>query len=152
MQPKTIAGSVLLCVTIAAGSCKPAEEQMATSTDVQTQSAQQGNMPVTVTGCLKAGQADDMLVLTTARAEGSGDAATYQLVGDETAALREHVGRRIEISGTVQAQQEMASRTTARPEDRPTGTSGTPAVQTRTEVEIKRLAVKSAKPLDEKCD
>jgi hypothetical protein len=152
MQNKTLAGSLLLCVTIAVGACKPADEKMATATDVQTQSAKPVNMPVTLTGCLKAGQADDMLVLTTARTEGSSEAATYQLVGDETAKLREHIGRRVEVSGTVQAQQEAASRTTARPEERPTGTSGTPTVQTQTEVEIKRLAVSSAKPLDEKCD
>ena len=152
MHQKTITGSVLLCVTIAVGACKPADEKMATATDVQTQTAQQGNMAVTVIGCLKAGQADDMLVLTTARTEGGGEAATYQLVGDQTASLREQIGRRVEVSGMVQAQQEMASRTTARPEDRPTGTSGTPTVQTRTEIEIKRLQVKSAKSLEEKCE
>ena len=152
MQFKTIAGPMLVCVTIAVGACKPADEKMATATDVQTQSAQPANIPLTVTGCLKAGQADDLLVLTTARTEGSGEAATYHLVGDETAKLREHIGRRVEVNGTVQAQQETASRTTARPEERPTGTSGTPTVQTRTEIEIKRLSVSSATPLDEKCD
>ena len=74
------------------------------------------------------------------------------LVGDETAKLREHIGRRVEVDGTVQAQQETASRTTARPK------SGRPARAERrrcrfqTEIEIKRLWVSSAKPLDEKCD
>jgi hypothetical protein len=125
---------------------------MATSADVQTQSAKTANTPTTLTGCLKAGEADGLLVLMTARTEGNSDAATYQLVGDQVATMRDHIGRRVEVKGIVQAEQEVASRSTAKPEERPTGTAGAATVQTRTEIEIKQLAVTEMKPIDEKCE
>ena len=139
---------------IATGACSREPEKMTTASDSQTQAAQAASTPMTVAGCVKAGEAADTYVLTTARAEGAPtDAATYELVGDQVASLRDHVGRRAEVSGTIQAQQEIASRSTAKPADeRAIGTSGTPTVQTRTEIEIKRLAVTSVKPLGDKCD
>ena len=148
-------GAVLVAgIALASGACNRDADKMATSTDVQTQSAQPAKTPVTLQGCVKAGDAADTYVLTTARTAGSGDTATYQLVGEKIEGLREQVGRRVEITGTIEAQREIASRTTARPEDeeRPTGTSGTPTVQTRSEIEIKRLSVGSVKPLSESCE
>lgn len=145
--------TIALGAAIATGACSR-DEKMTTASESQTQAAQAANTPMTVAGCVKAGDAADTYVLTTARTEGAPtDAATYELVGDQVASLRDHIGRRAEVSGTLQAQQEIASRSTAKPADeRPTGTSGTPTVQTRTEVEIKRLAVTSVKPLGDKCD
>ena len=127
---------------------------MTTASDSQTQAAQAANTPMTVAGCVKAGERRIRDVLTTAGPRvRQRMPATYELVGDQVASLRDHVGRRAEVSGTIQAQQEIASRSTAKPADeRPTGTSGTPTVQTRTEIEIKRLAVTSVKPLGDKCD
>jgi hypothetical protein len=146
--------AAIILSAAASGACNRQPEKMTTAAESQAQSAKPTNMPMTVAGCVKAGEAPDTFVLTTARAEGAPtDAATYELVGDQIAGLRDHIGRRAEISGTVQAQQEIASSSTAKPADeRATGTSGTPTVQTRAEIEIKRLSVASVKPLDEKCD
>jgi hypothetical protein len=158
MHRNTLTYSTLAAVLSAAaisGACNRDEEKMATSAEVQTQTSQPANMPVTVSGCVKAGEAADTYVLTVERAAGAeGEAGTYQLTGDQTAVLRDHVGRRAEVSGTVVAEQEIASRSTATPagQDQPAGTSGTPTVQTRTEIDVKRLAVTQVKPLGDKCD
>ena len=154
---RQIIATSLLCTAVAAGACNRGQETKTVTPEVQTQTAQKTNMPMTVAGCLKAGDAADTYVLTAARAEGSTDAATYQLVGPQTAGLRDQIGRRVEISGTLEAQQEIASSATAqaRPREdgeRATGTSGTPTVQTKTEIDIKRLSVGSVKPLGDKCD
>jgi hypothetical protein len=158
MTRQTIATSLMLYTAIAAGACNRGETTT-TSPEMQTQTAQPAaNVPMTVAGCVKAGEAADTYVLTTARAEGSGDTATYELVGSQTANLEDHIGKRVEVSGTLEAQQEIASRATAKAEpadkggDRATGTSGTPTVQTRTEIDIKRLSVSSIKPLEDKCE
>ena len=157
MTRHVFATSMILCTVIAAGACNRGPETTTTKPEVQTQTAQTANMPMTVSGCLKAGEAADTYVLTTARTEGSTDAATYQLVGSQTANLREQIGRRVEVSGTLQAQQQIAATGTAQTKpdksaERATGTIGTPTVQTRTEIDIKRLSVSSVKPTGEKCD
>lgn len=152
MHRYTFTGSLMLGATLTLGACNRAEK-MTPGTEVQTQSAQQAATPTSLSGCLKAGEAGDTFVLTTARADGAGDPATYQLVGSKAAGLGEHIGHRVEVTGTVQAQQEVATRSTAQSaQERPAGTSGTPTVQTRAEIEIRRLAVDSVKPLDEKCE
>jgi hypothetical protein len=123
--------------------------------EVQSQTAKPANQPMTVAGCLKAGEAAGTYVLTAARtAGGTGETATYQLVGPQAANLQDHVGRQVEVSGTMQAQQEIASTAPAQPapNERATGTAGTPTVQTRTEVDIRRLSLASVKPLGEKCE
>jgi hypothetical protein len=147
----------LLAAAAASGGCNRDQPKMQAGAEVQTQSAQPANSPVTVAGCLMSGEAPDTFVLTTARTEGSGEAATYQLVGTlvgkQADTLRDQVGKRIEVNGIVEAQQEIASNATARAEkDRATGTSGTPTVQTRTEIDIKRLSVSAVKALGEKCE
>lgn len=155
MTRHTLATSLALAATLTAVSCSQAEETTTTAPEVQTQTAQQTNMPLTVSGCLKAGDADDMFVLTAARSEGSMETATYQLQGGNGANLQEHVGRQVQVTGTVQAQQEIASRGTAEAtgeEARGTAGSATPTVQTRTEIDIKRLSVSSVKPLGDKCE
>ena len=140
-----------LTAFVALAGCSRGEEPTTVS-ETHSRSAQRTNQAVTVTGCLKAGSADDTFVLGTARTAGSQDTATYHLDGGG-ANLRDHVGERVEVTGTVNAQQEMVSqRTAVAPnEDRPTGTSGTPKVETKTELDIKRLAVTTVKPLNEKC-
>jgi hypothetical protein len=112
-----------------------------------------------VAGCLKAGDAADTFVLTTARTEGGGEATTYQLVAAPNVNLRDHVGHRVEISGVADTQHELASRTTAVPSDRdrdrderPTGTSGTAKIETKTEIDVKRVSVNSITPLADSCD
>lgn len=147
----------LLAAAVASGACNRDQGKMKAGAEVQTQTAQPANSPVTVAGCLMSGEAPDTFVLTAARTEGSIAAATYQLVGTlvtkQTETLRDQVGKRVEVNGIVEAQQEIASNATARADkDRATGTSGTPTVQTRTEIDIKRLSVSAVKALGDKCD
>jgi hypothetical protein len=150
---RSLMATLMVSLIFASGACNRDQEKMRSTSETQAQAAQPANTPITVEGCVKAGDAADTFVLTTARTEGGQDTVTYQLVGEQTPSLRDHVGRRVEVSGMMEAQQEIASRTTAQPkEQRPTGTSGTPTVQTRAEIDIKRLSVKSVKGIGGRCD
>jgi hypothetical protein len=139
-----------LTLALAAGACGGGDEE-APVAERQAQTAQPANTPTTIAGCLKAGEAADTFVLSVAQTQGSGDTATYHLTGSEGVNLRDHVGQNVEVSGTIRAQQELASRAPAQPAERATGTSGTPTVQTRTEIDIKQLDVASVKPLGGSC-
>jgi hypothetical protein len=145
--------SAALAIGLALSACGGSDESTTVS-EAQSQTAQSTNQVVTVAGCLKAGDAENTYVLTAARSAGSEDAATYQLEGSAMADLQDRVGERVEVTGTMNAAQEIASRTTAVPDEdeRPTGTSGTPKVVTKTEVDIKRMSVSSVKPLAEECE
>jgi hypothetical protein len=115
------------------------------------------NEPMTVNGCLKAGTAADTYVLTAeAHAQGGLPAATYQLVGTEGVNLKEHVGERVEVKGIMEAQKRVDARsTTEAPKnagEKPTGTTGTPAVSTETQLDIKRLNVNSIQKVADRCE
>ena len=154
MHHRAILTSIILTGALAAsGACRKSDP--APAVEVQTRTAQQTNMPLTVAGCLKAGEAEGTFVLTAARSEGSGETATYHLSGGPGTSLQDQLGRKVEVTGTMEAQQEIAS--TSKPlttdkDARPTGTAGTPTVETKTEIDIKRLSVSSVKPLGDKCD
>ena len=143
---------LLSCLAVAASGCQR-DKPVQPPAEVQSQSAQPSNQPTTVTGCLKAGEAPDTFVVTAAKSEGSGETATYQLVSNEAGVkLTDHIGRQVEVSGVVRQSQELSSRSRA---EQPAGTSGgasKPVVETRTEVDIKRLEVSTVKPLGERCD
>jgi hypothetical protein len=128
-----------------------AEEEAAPAAERQAQTAQPANTPITIAGCLKAGESGDTFVLAVAQTAGAGDTATYHLTGNAGVNLRDHVGQSVEVNGTVRAEQELASRAPAQPAEGATGTSGTPTVQTRTEIEIKQLDVASVRPLGGTC-
>jgi hypothetical protein len=68
--------------------------------------------------------------------------------------LRDHIGQQVEVSGVVRSEQEMASASPSRPaaNDAATGTSGTPTVQTRTQLQVRQLEVNSVKPAGGKCE
>jgi hypothetical protein len=150
MRNLFVTSAVLVAIGTVATGCNrqevspPAEPMAASAPQPRAQ-------PMSVTGCLKAGEADNTFVLTVAAASGSSEPATYQLVG-KTDALREHVGERVEISGTLESEQEFASRTTAVEQDRAKATSGTPTVETTTRVELRRLDVSSFKPISDRCE
>lgn len=139
-----------------AGGCSRAG-QKADKTPVETQTAttgpNAGPMTLTVTGCLQAGDAADTYVLTAARVAGATDTVTYQLVGTNDANLKDHVGERVQVSGTADAQAQVASRSPVTAEqERAKGTSGTPTVQTQTDVRIRRLRVDAVAPQGGKCE
>jgi hypothetical protein len=150
---KMMSVSTSLAVLLGVSACKRGDEPQSMA-DRQTQTARPANQPVTISGCLKAGDAEDTFVLTAARSEGSTETATYQLAGSPGVNLRDHIGQRVEVNGTMNAQQEIASSTSAvgRDEDRPAGTSGKPRVETKAELEVNRLSVSAVKPLGDRCE
>ena len=108
--------------------------------------------PERVQGCLRAGEAAGTFVLTASAADTRTAAATYQLIGAGDG-VRDHVGRRVEVTGTVVSEQTASSRGATMPaEERAKGTSGTPTVQSTTQVEMKRLQVTSVTPVGGDCD
>ncbi len=160
---QTVALTAALVAGLASTACSRGTDQEKTPVaEMQTQSSvQRANTPMTVAGCLRAGEAADTFVLTVseqpgqagAATAGTGQAGTYQLAGSPNVDFRSHTGQRVEVSGTLRAQAEVASRTTPAPADqKPTGTSGTPTVQTSTEVAIKQLDVSAIKALGDRCE
>ena len=53
--------------------------------------------------------------------------------------------------GTLQSDQEVDSSGTTAVEKSATGTSGTPTVQTHTELDVKQMTVSAVKPLGQQC-
>jgi len=110
------------------------------------------NYAMTLTGCLRAGEASDTFVLTTAQTRDSAETATYHLTGVQGVNLRDHIGQQVEVNGVVRSEQEIASSSPSREADRATGTTGTPTVQTRSQIQIRQLDVSSVKPSGGKCE
>jgi hypothetical protein len=109
-------------------------------------------MTTTVTGCLAAGDGADTFVLNSARSEGGNTSATYNLVGTNSDQLRSHIGELVKASGTITSGEQVAERSMPQAEtDKAKGTSGTPTVQTQTDVQIQRLNVSSVSPQGQKC-
>lgn len=118
----------------------------------QTQSSQQLNAPASVTGCLRAGETSSTFVLTASATSDGTTPATYQLDGGAGVNLSEHVGRRVEVTGIIAEQQHVATREAPQPADeKATGTSGTPTVQTATQLALRTLQVKQVRPLEGSC-
>ena len=107
-----------------------------------------------MTGCLKAGDAPSTYVLTTARTEGNAETATYQLVGNAGANLADHIGHQVQVSGVIRQTHELESteRTRSAQPEGTAGAAGKPAVETRTEVDIKRLDVTTLRSLGDRCE
>ena len=62
------------------------------------------------------------------------------------------IGERVQVSGVLASQQEVASRSTPSQQDKATGTAGTPTVQTQTRVDMRTLRVNSLNPQGAKCE
>jgi hypothetical protein len=142
-----------ICV-IATAACGRNESAAPPPAQVQSQSQLPANSPTTITGCLKSGDAANSFIVTTAKTEGGDETATYQLVGNQGTNLADHIGRQVEVSGVIRQSQELSSTERARPAQTE-GTAGStdkPVVETRTEVDIKRLEVSAVKPLGDRCE
>jgi hypothetical protein len=107
--------------------------------------------PMTVAGCLRAGAADRTFVLTEERSTDPGGAVTYHLIGHEGIDLATHVGEQVEVSGTLRAEQQMASTGESVDKDRAKGTSGTPTIETKSEIGIGQFDVSAVKSLGARC-
>ena len=143
---KAVAAGAL---ALAMGACnrKPAAPELQTTTGVQPRAE-----AMTVTGCLKSGVADNTFVLMASQASGSGQTATFQLTGPEQLNLRQYVGQKVEVSGTLRAETEMTSSGGAMEQKPAKGTAGTPVVETKSDIDIKRLTVSSVKPTGNRCE
>lgn len=143
--------AVVCAIVVAAASFGCRREQPAQVAESQTQSPViAANVPATLNGCLRAGEAADTFVLLTTGIQG----ATYQLVPDEGIDLREHVGHLISLDGIVREQQQTTSTATspAQAADKSAvGTTGAPTVSTRTELDVKRFEVRAVKSVGNYC-
>ena len=95
--------------------------------------------------------------VTTAARPGMGERDTFSYVLVGGANLQQHVGKRVEVSGTLAGRRQRGrNRGEDRGQSRPTGTSGTrdqPKVDTKAEVdvEIRQLSVSAIRELDATC-
>jgi hypothetical protein len=145
----TLAG---LIVASAFAGCSR-DEPEAPPAQAQSATTSPASQPTTVTGCLRAGDAENTLVLTTAQTVDGTPAATYHLSGSAGVNLKDHIGKRIEVSGVIDQQSRVATREPAQPaDDKATGTAGTPTVQTGTQLTVERLDVTSVKRADGDCE
>lgn len=143
--------AALFAVSLAAAACS--SEPEAPVVQSQTQSTQQLNTPATLTGCLRAGEAGNTFVLTASATNDGSAPATYQLEGSGGANLTDHVGKRLEVTGIIADQQHVATTEAAKPADqKATGTTGTPTVQTSTQLALRTFQVKQVRPLGENCE
>jgi hypothetical protein len=147
-----------LCFLVAAAvvgtACRDREPAVPPA-QAQTATTQPANQPTTVTGCLRAGEAENTFVLTTAKTVDGAPTATYHLAGSAGVNLLDHIDRRVEVSGVIDQQSQIATREPAQPAEKATGTGGTaanPTVQTGTELAIKRLEVSSVKRVGGDCE
>lgn len=144
-----LSGAVAL--TVAAG-CNKDEQAAATAEQQAVSPIQEASRPMTVTGCLRAGDAAGTYVLTTDRSTTGEPTATYQLVGTDGADLSDHVGRRVEARGVLDAQQQVTTRSTTDPAPNATATSGTPTVATTTQLNLRRLEVREVRQVEGSCE
>jgi hypothetical protein len=143
--------STVVALALCAAACRGQNEATVPADPTTASAPQARNQPMTVAGCLRAGEAADTFILTAAATEGSQQPGTYQLAGN-TAGLADHIGKRVEVSGTLESEQELASRTQTVEKDRPKGTSGTPTVETKSAVELRKLEVSSARRISGDCE
>jgi hypothetical protein len=149
MQNSRLIGTTIAAAALAVsiGACS----RETPSPERQTTTGEQPRMEeITVSGCLKSGMDESTFVLMAAES-GAADTATYQLTDANNVNMRQHVNQRVQVTGTLRAEQEFASIGRDVQEDRAKGTSGTPVVETKTEVEVKRMMVNAVRPTGEKC-
>jgi hypothetical protein len=147
-----------LCVLAAASTvtfaCREREPK-APAAQAETATSQPANQPTTVTGCLRAGEAENTFVLTTAKTVDGRPTTTYELSGNAGVNLLDHIGYQVEVSGVINEKSQIATRQPPQAAERATGTGGTPGtptVQTETQLSIQRLDVSGIKRADGHCE
>jgi hypothetical protein len=144
-----VISSAALALALTAGACARQDDTAAPPEPATASAPQPSNRPMTVAGCLRPGDAANTFVLTATGAVGT-EPATYELVST-SADLRPHIGRRVEVSGTLASEQDVRTPTTAAEQDKAKGTTGTPVVETRNKIEIRRMEVASVRPVEGDC-
>lgn len=107
--------------------------------------------PVTVTGCLRGGAVENSFVLTSVQQQGTVGTATYQLEGKQGVDFRHHMGQQVQITGTLGTETDVDSRGPVAAEPKAKGTTGTPAVQTDTDLQVRTLHVDTLTPSGSGC-
>jgi hypothetical protein len=115
----------------------------------RTTGLQQRMDPITVAGCLRAGEAENTFVLTAAAADPNSKSATYQLIGYDVP-LRDYVGQQVEVEGTLRAEEAVATDGVSVQKPKK-GAEGTPTVETKTELDVRQMTVSSVKPSGQRC-
>ena len=116
-----------------------------------TQTIQRNGDPVQLTGCLRRGTiAEDTFVLLVAQKNASGGTATYELIPAPGVNFSAQVGQQVEVSGTLQGEQIARTEDAAR-ERAAKGTSGTPTIETKTDLDVRRVGATTVKPLGAAC-
>ena len=117
---------------------------------------------VTITGCLTSGL-DGRFALTAApgaavtaaarAADDERDTHSYVLIGGDN--LQAHLGKRVEVVGTLSGKtQDMEQKTTRETESAPTSGKDTPTVKTKEEVdlEVRQLNVREVRDVAPTCE
>lgn len=156
MRSTLLTWTVLVTMAVATAACG-ADDDAASVPAAQSEAAttRASADPTTVTGCLRAGEAEATFVLTTAQTVDGLPPTTYHLTGATGVNLQDHVGQRVEVSGVVDEQSHIATRQAAQPAENAGGsgsTGSTPTVQTGTQLSIKRLDVTTIKGLGGACE
>jgi hypothetical protein len=142
----TIAIAALL---FAVGACNGTQKS---APELLTQTPERPmNQPTTVSGCLRSGFADDTFVLHSRNTGGaSTDTVTYQLTTGPGVDLHRFAGQEVEVSGTVESEQRVA--TSGKVQEPPAkGAAGTPVVETKAELDVRKLKVSAVKPSGNRC-
>ena len=140
---------VAAAIALAGAGCSKDENrapELATKTAEQTV-----NQPKTISGCLHPGAATNTFVLTAAESEGATSTATYELIPKPGMDLHAYAGQDVEASGVLLTRQEVA--TSGKVEAEPAkGATGTPTIETRTELDVRKFEVESVKSTGNRCD
>jgi hypothetical protein len=156
MRARSLTALTILAIVYGGAStaaCKRSNKNGTPVAQIQTQTPPQAvNQSTTVTGCLRAGDASDTYVLTTSETQNGATPATYLLVSTNGANFRDNIGHEVQVSGVLSTEQAVSTVTPASPPaNKPAGTSGKPAVETQTQLDMRRLEVSSLNSMSDKC-
>jgi hypothetical protein len=150
MSHSRIAGTVVVAaaLSLAGTACSKNDNR---APELATKTAEQPvNQPKIIAGCLYPGAASNTFVVFAAETEGATTTATYELIPKAGMDLQAYAGKNVEVSGTLLTRQTVA--TAGKDEAEPAkGATGTPTIETKTELEVRRFEVESVKPTGNRC-
>jgi hypothetical protein len=148
MACKSFTPIALAALVLGAGACNRSQNA---APELQTRTPERPmNQPTTVSGCLRSGLADNTFVLHSQKSDGSAGTVTYELTTAPGIELRSYVGQQVDVSGTVTSDQTVA--TTGKVEEKPAkGAAGTPVVETKTELDVRKLKVSNVTTTGNRC-
>jgi hypothetical protein len=146
IRSTSVQACAALAVAIGVSACNRNETvpESQTTTGVQPTS-----QTMTVKGCLRAGLAANTFVLTEP-ASATKETTTYDLAGTAVD-FAPHVGQIVEAFGTVRAEQQVATSAPDVVDEPAKGTSGTPTIETSSQLDVKYMTVSSITPTGERC-